>query len=52
MTFPFETINRVINDPNKEKVVENAYNMVIEKYNWDLIAKQTSEVFNKSINKK
>ncbi len=44
-----ETVNKVLNDPKKEKVVENAYNMVIEKYDWNLISKQMSEVFDKHI---
>ncbi len=46
-----ETVKRVINDPRKEEVLENAYNMVVEKYNWDLISKQMSEVFNRSHSK-
>jgi len=42
-----ETINRVIADPKKDLIVENAYNMVIEKYDWDLVAKQMREVFDR-----
>lgn len=41
------TIQKVISDPNKNEIIENAYNMVKEKYDWDLIAKQMSVVFNK-----
>lgn len=40
-----ETINRVISDPNRNQVVENAYKMVQDKYDWDLIASQMREVF-------
>lgn len=42
-----ETIQRVINDKNKETVIENAYKMVKDKYSWDLIARQMKEVFQK-----
>lgn len=38
-------IQKVISDPNKNKIIENAYNMVLQKYDWDLIAKQMKEVF-------
>ncbi|MEK7642534.1 MAG: glycosyltransferase [Patescibacteria group bacterium] len=40
-----ETIKKVINDPNKNTVVENAYKMVKEKYDWDMVASQMREVF-------
>jgi len=43
-----ETVKRVMNDSQKNSVVENAYNMVKEKYDWDLIAVQMQAVFNKS----
>lgn len=41
-----ETVKKVINDPNKNKVIENAYQIVAEKYDWDLIAGKMEEVFN------
>jgi len=41
-----DTVQKVISDPNKNEVVDNAYNMVKEKYDWNLIAKQMSAVFN------
>lgn len=41
-----KTVQKVIYDPNKNEVVDNAYNMVKEKYDWNLIAKQMSAVFN------
>jgi len=40
------TVQKVISDPNKNQIIENAYKMVKEKYDWDLIAKQMSAVFN------
>lgn len=42
-----KTVNRVLNDSNRNQVVENAYKMVKDKYSWDLIAEQMKEVFNK-----
>jgi glycosyltransferase involved in cell wall biosynthesis len=42
-----ETIKRVLTDPNRNQVVENAFNMVKQKYNWNLIAEQMKEIFNK-----
>lgn len=39
------TVKRVIADPNKDKVVENAYNLAIEKYDWDKIAPEMRKVF-------
>lgn len=44
-----KTVQKVISDPNKNKVVDNAYNMIKEKYDWDLIAKQMKEVFDKVV---
>lgn len=41
-----ETIKKVISDPNKNKIIENAYQMVKKKYDWNLIAKQMNVVFN------
>jgi len=40
-----KTVNKVLNDPNKEEIVENAYNMAKEKYDWNLIASQMREIF-------
>lgn len=40
-----EAVKRVISDENKSQVIENAYNMVLEKYDWGLIAKRTKEFF-------
>ncbi len=40
-----KTVQRVINDLNKNQITENAYNMVCEKYNWNLIAQKMEEVF-------
>lgn len=42
-----ETVNKVINDPKKNEIIDNAYNMVVEKYDWNLVAKQMKGVFNK-----
>jgi len=42
-----KAVEKVISDPNKNKIIENAYNMVKEKYDWNLITKQITEVFNK-----
>lgn len=42
-----DTVKRVINDPSKHQVTENAINLVIEKYNWDKISVQMKEVFAK-----
>jgi glycosyltransferase involved in cell wall biosynthesis len=40
-----EAVKRVLSDSNKNKITENAYNMVKEKYNWDKIALQIKSVF-------
>ncbi len=42
-----EAIKRVIDDPQKNSIIENAYNMVLEKYDWNLIASQMKEIFNR-----
>jgi glycosyltransferase involved in cell wall biosynthesis len=39
-----EAVKRVIADPNKNQIIESAYKMVVEKYDWNLIAKQMQEV--------
>lgn len=39
-----ETVQRVINDLSKNQIIENAYNMVVEKYDWDKIALQMNDV--------
>jgi len=44
-------VNRILSDQNKVQVIENAYNMVLEKYNWDLVAKKMNDVFKFSKNK-
>jgi glycosyltransferase involved in cell wall biosynthesis len=41
-----ETVKKVISDPNKNQIIENAYNMVKEKYDWNLIANKMEAVFN------
>lgn len=38
-------INKVINDIGENRIIDNAYRMVIEKYDWDLISKQMKEIF-------
>jgi len=48
-----ETVEKVLNDHQKNSIVTNAYNMVLEKYNWDLITKKMMEIFhNININEK
>jgi glycosyltransferase involved in cell wall biosynthesis len=42
-------VNRVVSDVGVNRVVDNAYKMVKEKYDWDLIAGKMKEVFNKKI---
>ena len=42
-----EAVGKVISDPNKNQIIENAYRMTCEKYDWNLIAKQIEKVFNK-----
>ncbi len=42
------SVMEYINSPKlTEKITENAYKMVVEKYDWDLVAKKMQEVFNK-----
>lgn len=43
-----EAVNRVISDVGENRVIENAYKMVKEKYDWSLIAEQMEGIFNKS----
>ena len=40
-----ETVKRVMADTNKNQIIENAYNMVKEKYDWGLVAKNMEAVF-------
>ena len=40
-----DAVNQIINDPNKNQIIETAYKMAIQKYNWDLIAKQMKNIF-------
>lgn len=40
-----DTIKKVISDSNKNKIIENAYNMVLQKYDGNLIAEQMKKVF-------
>lgn len=40
-----KTVLRTVNDPNKTKITENAYQMVKEKYNWNLVSNQMMQVF-------
>lgn len=41
-----EAVQRVVSDPNKGKIIESAYQMVQNKYNWDKIAKSMEILFN------
>ncbi len=41
-----KTVKRVIDDVGTNRVVDNAYKMVKEKYDWDLIAERMKKVFN------
>lgn len=41
------TTMRIISDPNKSRVLENAKQLVTEKYNWDQIAVQMKAVFDR-----
>lgn len=47
-----EAIKKCMMDPNKGRVVDYAYKMVKERYDWNLIAKMIKEVFDNLINKK
>ena len=40
-----ETVKKVIADLNKNQIIENAYKMVCERYDWNLIAKNMEEIF-------
>lgn len=40
-------VNKILNDPNKNQIIENAYGMVLEKYDWNIIASQMKEVFDR-----
>lgn len=40
-----KTVKEVISDSNRHQIIENAYRMVVEKYDWDLVAKKMQEVF-------
>ncbi len=40
-----DTVKRVITDPNKNQVIDNAFKMVREKYDWNLITEQMKKVF-------
>ena len=42
-----EVVKKVISDQNKDQIVENAYNMVLEKYDWDIVASQMEKVFDR-----
>jgi glycosyltransferase involved in cell wall biosynthesis len=39
-----EVVKKVISDPNKNQIIENAYKMVVEKYDWNLIATRMAEI--------
>ena len=40
-------VKRVINDSQKDIIIKNAYNMVLGKYDWDVITSQMKEIFNR-----
>lgn len=40
-----ETVNQVTSDPNKPQIVENAYNLVFQKYNWTGISSKMKRFF-------
>ncbi len=40
-----ETVKRVVTDPNKNQIIENAKRMVAEKYDWDQISLKMKEIF-------
>ena len=44
-------INRILNDSGKDKIIENAYNKVKEKYDWNLIAGQMKNLFSNTYDK-
>lgn len=43
-----EAVRKVMADPNKNKVTENALRMVKEKYDWGIISLQMKEIFNRT----
>lgn len=40
-------VRRVINDEQRNSIIERAHKMVSERYNWNLISKQMAEIFSK-----
>lgn len=40
-----KVVQKVISDPDKNHIIENAYRMVSEKYDWNLIAGKMEEIF-------
>ncbi|MEK7116803.1 MAG: glycosyltransferase family 4 protein [Patescibacteria group bacterium] len=38
-------VEKIINDSQKNQIIKNAYNMVVQKYDWNLIAKNIEKVF-------
>lgn len=40
-----ETVKKVLADPNKNQIIESAYNMVLQKYDWNKIALQIKGIF-------
>ncbi len=44
-----ETISRAFQDPNKQIIIENAYKMVIETYNWNKISDQMRKLFSQIV---
>ena len=40
-----DTIKKLFLTQTKNKIIENAYNMVLQKYDWNLIAEQMKKVF-------
>lgn len=43
-----ETVREVINDPTRKNlIIEEAYNMVVQKYDWVLISSQIKQIFDK-----
>ena len=46
-----ESVKKAISDPNKNQIVNNAYDMVIKKYDWSIVTKQMTEVFDQLLSK-
>jgi glycosyltransferase involved in cell wall biosynthesis len=42
-----KAVKKVIDDLQKDSIIENAYNMVLKKYDWNIIALQMKNIFNK-----